>query len=305
MGIAVLLKFSALVFVPAALLTMVVLKAAIEPRRPPRHPMHAVTPPDYSFSTMGVLLVAFLVFWAGYRFHLGTLNDIQLGGLRVGAHVSPEVAPLRIVPAPEFWTGLLIVLWYNRLSLPAYVLGQVVPGGTWYFFPVALGVKTPLAFLILMAIGAGVTVAVAKRHRLWACAIPLGTAARAAGHGHDQPDRARPPAPAGDLSHAGHPGRRGRRLALVSPDQPAVRPAGGGPRGVGHPGGVADRLVARDRTRTTCRTSTSWRRRGRSTSCSTATWTTARTSAAWPTRCGRGGSTRLPSTCSPSATTGC
>jgi hypothetical protein len=177
MGIAVLLKFSALVFVPAALLTMVVLKAAIEPRRPPRHPMHAVTPPDYSFSTMGVLLVAFLVFWAGYRFHLGSLNDIQLGGLRVGAYVAPEVASLRIVPAPEFWTGLLIVLWYNRLSLPAYVLGEVVPGGAWYFFPVALGVKTPLAFLILMAIGTGVTVAVAMRHRMWACAIPLGTAA--------------------------------------------------------------------------------------------------------------------------------
>ena len=145
--------------------------------------MHAVPQPDYFFATLGVLLTAFLVLWAGYRFHVGTLESIQLGGLKIGAFVPPELARARVVPAPEFWTGLLIVLWYNRLSLPAYVLGEVVPGGTWYFFPLALGVKTPLAFLVLLAIGAVVTVVVALRHRLWACAIPLATALALLGAG--------------------------------------------------------------------------------------------------------------------------
>ena len=172
-GIAVLLKFSALVFVPASLIAMVLLKAALEPRRASRPPV-----PGYSYGgpMLGVLLTAFLVLWAGYRFHVGSLDSIQLGGLRLGAFVPPAVARAPVVPAPEFWTGLLIVLWYNRLSIPAYVLGEVVPGGTWYFFPLALGVKTPLAFLVLMVVGLVVTAYVAWRHRLWMTAIPLATA---------------------------------------------------------------------------------------------------------------------------------
>ena len=174
-GLAVLLKFSALVFVPACLVALAVLRAVVAPKPPPRHLMHAVPEPSYFEATLGALLTAFLVLWAGYRFHLGTLNEIQLGGLRVGPLVPPDVAGVRAVPAPEFWVGLLTILWYNRLDLPAYVLGQVVPGGTWYFFPLAIAVKTPLAVLALAAIGAVVTVVVAVRHRLWACAIPLVT----------------------------------------------------------------------------------------------------------------------------------
>ena len=182
-GLAVLLKFSALVFVPACLIAMVLLKAIVEPPEPPVHPMHAVLGPRYALATLAVPVIAFLVVWAGYRFHLGTLDSIQLGGLRIGAFVPPDVARARIVPAPEFWTGLLTVLWYNRLSLPAYVLGEVVPGGVWYFFPVAIGVKTPLAFLVLLVIGIVVTLYVALRHRLWTCAIPLVTAVAILGAG--------------------------------------------------------------------------------------------------------------------------
>ena len=171
-GIAVLLKFSALVFVPACLVAMVFLKAVLEPRVASRLPLPKHR---YGGPTLGVLLTGFLVLWAGYRFHVGTLDSIQLGGLRLGAFFPPSLARLPIVPAPEFWTGLLIVLWYNRLGIPSYVLGEVVPGGTWYFFPLALGVKTPLAFLALAAVGLVVTAYVAVRRRLWMCAIPVAT----------------------------------------------------------------------------------------------------------------------------------
>ena len=301
-GIAVLLKFSALVFVPASLIAMVLLKAALEPRRASRPPV-----PGYSYGgpMLGVLLTAFLVLWAGYRFHVGSLDSIQLGGLRLGAFVPPAVARAPVVPAPEFWTGLLIVLWYNRLSIPAYVLGEVVPGGTWYFFPLALGVKTPLAFLVLMVIGLVVTAYVAWRRRLWMTAIPLATALARPRRRDDQPDRARSPAPARDLPDAGDHGGRGRRSRSG-----ISGPAGGwdawrsaGWRRACSPPGSSPRRSRR--IRTTCPTSTSWRRRARSTSCSTATWTTARTSGGWLTRCAPEGSTRSRCTSSPSATTCC
>src|SRR5207237_9618111 len=41
----------------------------------------------------------------------------------------------------------------NAEGHPAYLLGETSIFGWWYFFPVALGVKTPIAFLILLVIG--------------------------------------------------------------------------------------------------------------------------------------------------------
>ena len=172
-GLAVLLKFSALVFVPACLLSMLLVKLLIEPR-PPRRWWQP--PKPYASATVGVAVTAFLVLWAGYRFHLGTLDSIQLGGLKLGDLVPPAVATLPLVPAPEFWTGVLTVVWYNRIAIPAYVLGEVMPGGAWYFFPVALGVKTPLAFLCLAFVGAVVAAHAAWTNRRWAFAAPSAVA---------------------------------------------------------------------------------------------------------------------------------
>jgi hypothetical protein len=42
---------------------------------------------------------------------------------------------------------------HNATGHTAYLLGQVSKTGWWYFFPVALAVKTPIAFLLLLAWG--------------------------------------------------------------------------------------------------------------------------------------------------------
>ena len=42
---------------------------------------------------------------------------------------SPGIARLPIVPAPEFWSGLIAVAWYNQISIPTYVLGDVGRAG--------------------------------------------------------------------------------------------------------------------------------------------------------------------------------
>ena len=88
-------------------------------------------------------LTAFLV-WAGYLFSFGKVP---------GWNVS--------LPAPEFFDGVRTGLEHNRLGHPAYLLGHASPHGWWYYFPVAIAVKTPLPLLVLAGIGVYLCV------RLW------------------------------------------------------------------------------------------------------------------------------------------
>lgn len=167
-GVATLLKFSALVFIPACLAAMLGAKLVFEPgssdaklRRWRR----------LELPSLGVAGFAFMVVWAGYRFSVGSLDSLELGAL-----VSPGLARLPILPAPEFWHGLAILTVYRDSNLPSYSLGEVTRGGTWYFFPLALAVKTPLAFIPVALLGAVVTVHQAWKHRLWRLAAPAACA---------------------------------------------------------------------------------------------------------------------------------
>ena len=60
------------------------------------------------------------------------------------------------VPAPEYFDGIAVVLTHNSTGHPAYLLGQTSNFGWWYYFPVAIAVKTPLAFLVLLVAGLGI-----------------------------------------------------------------------------------------------------------------------------------------------------
>ena len=57
-------------------------------------------------------------------------------------------------PLAEVVYGVLRVIQHNRRGHDSYLLGENRTYGWWYFFPVALGVKTPLPFLIFAGIGA-------------------------------------------------------------------------------------------------------------------------------------------------------
>jgi len=96
----------------------------------------------------------FLVAWAVYRFSIGTLRGIP-------------------VPLAEIPKGILEVAQHNRVGHPAYFLGQVRVYGVWYFFPVVLALKTPIAALALGALGFGVLLRRGVRHRDWIALTPL------------------------------------------------------------------------------------------------------------------------------------
>jgi hypothetical protein len=137
-ALAVLSKFSALAFVPVTVGAMAVVHLAVE--RPGfrallSHIRRWVLP------LAAAAVVAALMVWAAYRFSFGPVH------LK-----APNWASLR-VPAPEFFRGIGDAQAHLDRGHPAYLLGQRSQTGWWYYYFVLLAVKTPVAFLLLLAIG--------------------------------------------------------------------------------------------------------------------------------------------------------
>jgi hypothetical protein len=107
------------------------------------------------------ILVAFLVVWGTYRFSFGPMSEhvardaADQGGVWAkipqGLLHFVESTP---VPAPQVLDGLWQVHNHVEGGHTAYLLGRHSFHGWWYFFPVALAVKTPLGLLLLALIGA-------------------------------------------------------------------------------------------------------------------------------------------------------
>jgi hypothetical protein len=55
----------------------------------------------------------------------------------------------------EFFDGIRSAFQHNAEGHRSYLLGKVSLTGFWYYFPVVLSVKTPIAFLILLGVGIG------------------------------------------------------------------------------------------------------------------------------------------------------
>lgn len=144
-ALAALSKFSSLVFLPASMLAVLLLYWFIE--RPPLAAFRR-----NALRRTGSLIFAasvlFPMIWAGYRFSVG----------RVTAEDRPyetidRYLPESSVPAHEFFDGIGEVEYHNARGHESWLLGEYRTDGWWYFFPVVIAVKTPIAFLLLCSIG--------------------------------------------------------------------------------------------------------------------------------------------------------
>jgi 4-amino-4-deoxy-L-arabinose transferase-like glycosyltransferase len=144
LGLAVLSKLSALVFLPAAGLVMALVR-----RGEPRPAVQRLARLRLTY------LTAFFTIWAGYRFAVGPLVAPPAPGARPAVAESSldRLARAPVYPAPALFEGLGLLAAKNRAGHKSYLLGEVRDTGWWYFFPVALGVKTPIAFLLLALAG--------------------------------------------------------------------------------------------------------------------------------------------------------
>jgi hypothetical protein len=177
-GLALLAKMSAVVFLPAA--GVAVLLIWLSAGRP-------VLP--YVGSAVAVGAIAWLTLWAGYRFSVGPIYERRDAVAPISERApAPASAPaavlkrrlatagrLPIYPAPEYPRGILELRRENRQGRRNYLLGEVIHDGRWYFFPVALGVKTPIPFLLLALVGGATLIGMAGQRR--SAAVPVVAAA--------------------------------------------------------------------------------------------------------------------------------
>jgi 4-amino-4-deoxy-L-arabinose transferase-like glycosyltransferase len=107
-------------------------------------------------------VVALALVWATYRFtlippatfygqhHPVIDNMLSRQPLLHSAWNSVMTTPL---PLAEATMGVLDVFVHNAVGHDSYLLGQWSQSGWWYFFPVVLAVKSPLALLLLAMCG--------------------------------------------------------------------------------------------------------------------------------------------------------
>ena len=108
--------------------------------------------------TAGIAVVTgALAIWAVYSFSFGR---VAAWGMNL--------------PAPELFDGVAFAMYHNTKGHAAYFMGEIKNTGWWYFFPVLLLLKTPLAWLVLAAFGVGLCLMRRAQLAYW---MPLAFAA--------------------------------------------------------------------------------------------------------------------------------
>jgi len=129
LGLAFSAKMSAALFGPFLALTLIADALVTGPERLRRALRRAA----------GLAVIAGLALftvWALYGFETGPLDP---GGVTL--------------PAPTYVRGVRAILTKSASKSPNYLLGEINDQGWWYYFPIALLVKTPLPTLALWSLG--------------------------------------------------------------------------------------------------------------------------------------------------------
>ncbi len=132
-ALMMLSKFSGLAFFPISVALALLWYIAID--RPGASQLWRSARLRIPTFAMAVVVACFVI-WAGYRFSFGKVDFTSLR-----------------LPAPELYDGIEEVKYHNERGHPGYLLGERRSTGFWYFYEVALTVKTPLGYLILLGAG--------------------------------------------------------------------------------------------------------------------------------------------------------
>ena len=157
-GLAISTKLSTLAFLPATMAAVIPFYLASTRPNDERWRIRAVLG-----SAVIAVLCVWMVIWACYGFSHAPIDQISSEPNRIadrtfgaGSGMAREVHALTTsiqLPAPDLYAGLRELRDVNREGPRSYLFGQVSQGGWWYFYPVAIAFKTPLAVLLLAIIG--------------------------------------------------------------------------------------------------------------------------------------------------------
>lgn len=175
LAVAVTSKFSAVLFIGVA--SVVTIGLMLSTRRTIRIEARMIALH---------LLIALAVFgaavWGVYRFSFEPLRGKHYVLVEVFLRDTPfhkTFAPrLDDVPlaAPELVSGVAEMLLHNRLGHASYLLGEHRMGGWWYYFPIAIAVKTTVLFLLASFAGFVILLRQSLRDRDWQRVVPFASA---------------------------------------------------------------------------------------------------------------------------------
>lgn len=179
-GLAIATKFTSLVFLGASTVAVLVYKLWSEGKTgaPDSRGRRSLVR-----KLLAAAAISVVALWGTYGFSTGRVQEaMQLSPsamptfqhypapIRKIAHAAVLSDPR--IPAPELIHGFAL-LWERSSPGPScYLFGKIREGGWWFFFPVALALKTPIALLLLALIGAIVAV-VASRQGKWIPLVPV------------------------------------------------------------------------------------------------------------------------------------
>jgi hypothetical protein len=157
-GLAVLSKFTTLLFLPAAALAIFVSKLLLN--RKSQKDQGSIPLRARTAHLLALIVIAVLVTWAGYRFSTGRVDEsmnlspasmpsFQHFPTVIGGLARTMIVRNPVIPAPALFRGIADSWVMNVDASEAYLLGRKKAGGWWYFFLAALLVKLPIPFLLL------------------------------------------------------------------------------------------------------------------------------------------------------------
>jgi hypothetical protein len=150
-GFALLSKFTILLFFPAVAAALLLCKLLLNGRS---EPLAKIDWRAWFGKASIAGVIAIIVLWAGYGF--------SVGHVREGMQLTPEnmpsfqhfPGPVRSIardmvtsdwalPAPALLRGIAGAWVLNKSGAQGYLLGKTKTGGWWYFFLIAVAIKTP------------------------------------------------------------------------------------------------------------------------------------------------------------------
>jgi hypothetical protein len=166
LGLALLSKMTTLLYLPACAAEMLLCKWTVRGLgvAGSENAFEAKATSGWVRNLGFVAVISLIVVWGGYRFSVGHVQDtmgLSPESMPTFQHFPGPVRSLAqkavvsnwVVPAPALIEGFSIAWVLNKMPLPSHMFGSATNGGAWYFFFVALAVKTPLTLLILWVIG--------------------------------------------------------------------------------------------------------------------------------------------------------
>ena len=179
-ALALLSKFTSLMFVPAAIIGMLLCKWFLNS---PQGSTTNTSKGSWLRKVATISVIVVVLVWGGYGFRIGRVQEDM--GLSPAAMPSFQHFPALMrstarravvedmtIPAPALLRGITGAWALSKTPLDSYLLGQIKQGGWWYFFLVGIAVKTPIPLLVLFLIGLVVILGQARVRR-WQAIAPV------------------------------------------------------------------------------------------------------------------------------------